>query len=298
MSVRAFHPNPTSRTSTIGSGQVAKGVAIPFGLVALGSNGDVTALDAAAQQADVTAKQITTFSRVEDGAWDPSAPADFYFVTTDRFDTAKNGGSGAATATVGRSRLWRLRFTDISAPEAGGTVTMLIDGSEDPGPQMMDNLAIDKRGRIIIQEDTGNQLASARIWLYSIASGALIELLKHDPARFGDRVAGTTTAATAPFTADEESSGVIDASDLLGAGWFLLDVLAHGTGSVVDAELIERGQLLAVKIPDSGSTAGTPIPAPEDDRKSGLEKCGKGSWAAFIALASVFAGLAFWRRRR
>ena len=39
-------------------------------------------------------------------------------------------------------------------PEAGGTLSCLLNGTE--GQQMMDNLCIDSHGRIIIQEDPGN----------------------------------------------------------------------------------------------------------------------------------------------
>jgi len=48
------------------------------------------------------------------------------------------------------------------------------------------------------------------------------------------------------LTQDEESSGVIDASAILGEGWYLLDQQAH---YATDAELVEGGQLLALHIP-------------------------------------------------
>src|SRR5262249_37326080 len=51
---------------------------------------------------------------------------------------------------------------------------------------------------------------------------------------------------------DEESSGVIDVSDILGPGAYLLDVQAHyQTG---DPELVEGGQFLLLRV--SGPTAG------------------------------------------
>jgi hypothetical protein len=48
------------------------------------------------------------------------------------------------------------------------------------------------------------------------------------------------------LTQDEESSGIIDASDILGEGWFLLDVQAHYS---LAGELVEGGQLLALHYP-------------------------------------------------
>ena len=48
------------------------------------------------------------------------------------------------------------------------------------------------------------------------------------------------------LTQDEESSGVIDVSNILGQGWYLFDVQAHYANG---AELVEGGQLLAFHIP-------------------------------------------------
>ena len=42
----------------------------------------------------------TTFLRPEDGAWDPSNPADFYFVTTDRIDNIEAGGTQTASSRL------------------------------------------------------------------------------------------------------------------------------------------------------------------------------------------------------
>ena len=226
---------------------------IRFNLVDLG---DVSGKSFNGLESDAFTKGVTVFNRPEDGQWDPTNPNDFYFVTTDRFDDFKNGGSAASNKRVGRSRLWRLRFDDLENPQVGGVLTMLIDGSENPGPQMMDNLTIDRMGRVILQEDPGNQDHSARIWVYEIGSKRLYEVAKFDPALFGDRVAGVTKSATAPFTKDDESSGVIDASEMLGPGWFLVAAQAHGTSSPLNTpEMIEGGQLAAVYIPLADSHA-------------------------------------------
>lgn len=211
----------------------------PFSLV---GNIDASGLSGAALQTALTGAGATGFQRPEDGAWDPSNPNDYYFVTTDRFDTVKTGQGGQ----VGRSRLWRMSFTDATQPELGGKIDMVLDGT---GPyQMFDNMTIDKYGNILIQEDPGNQAYTAAIWNYNIASGSLTKIAEHDVARFGS----LTQGATAPFTQDEESSGIIDASDLLGPGWFLLDVQAHYS---LGGELVEGGQLIAFFNPAS-------VPAP------------------------------------
>jgi len=51
------------------------------------------------------------------------------------------------------------------------------------------------------------------------------------------------------ITSDEESSRIIDAEDILGKGWFLLDVQAHRVNP--DPELVEGGQLLAMFVDPS-----------------------------------------------
>lgn len=221
--------------------------------------GDVSNTSGSTLQNNSNAAGVTNFLRPEDGAWDPRAGKqnDFYFVTTDRYDTVGTGGN-----QVGRSRLYRMSFDDITNPTAGGTVTELISTAN--GPQMMDNLCIDKFGRIIIQEDIGSQNALGKIWLYDIDSGGLVQVAQHDPARFAPGAAGL-------LTIDEESSGIIDASDLLGDGHYLLDVQAHYG---IPGELVEGGQFLSIYIDPSI------VPAP-----------------TAVGLLSV-AGLAGLRRRR
>lgn len=176
---------------------------------------------------------VTEFLRPEDGAWDAENPNDFYFVTTDRFDTVKSGTG----ATVGRSRLYRLRFFDVQNPILGGTIDTLLDGTE--AQQMMDNIAVSNRGQVLIQEDVGNNAHLGKVWRYSIANDTLNPVGTHDPARF-------LTGSPNFLTQDEESSGIIDVSEILGEGWFLLDVQAHYS---LGGELVEGGQLLAMHYP-------------------------------------------------
>jgi hypothetical protein len=124
---------------------------------------------------------------------------------------------------------------DIDNLAAGGTVAMLLDGSE--GQKMLDNMTVDKKGHVYLQEDVGGQAHIGKVYRYDIATDALVLIAQHDPELF-------TTAAPAFLTIDEESSGIIDASSLIGPGWFLLDVQAHYSPG--DTELVEGGQLLAI----------------------------------------------------
>lgn len=185
----------------------------------------------------------TTFSRPEDGSWDPLNPNRYYFVTTDRLDNVSDG----LGTQVGQTRLWRLTFDDITNPDLGGTIELLVDGDIVNGKKvnMFDNITIDKYGHILLQEDVGNAAHNGKIWQYETATDSLKLLTQFDPARFGD----ISTPATSPFTIDEESSGVIDVQDILGAGWFLLDAQAHYP--IADPKQVEDGQLLALFNPDT-----------------------------------------------
>jgi hypothetical protein len=188
--------------------------------------GNVEGWGGALLQADSETALVTEFRRPEDSAWDPNHPNDLYFVTTSAFATP--------------SRLWRLHFNDLANPAAGGTIDLLLEGSEG-GHHMFDNMTIDRRGHILIQEDPGNNAYLARIWQYDIATDTLTAIAQHDPARF-------VLGGASFLTQDEESSGIIDASSILGDGWFLLDVQAHYP---IGGEVVEGGQLLALYNPDS-----------------------------------------------
>jgi hypothetical protein len=96
---------------------------------------------------------------------------------------------------------------------------------------------------MLVQEDVGNQVHIGRIFSLDRKRGKITPIAQHDPARFTPGVAGF-------LTQDEESSGVIDVSNILGEGWFLLDVQAHYT---IAGELAEGGQLLALKLPTDRS---------------------------------------------
>ena len=192
----------------------------PFQLHSLGNRENSTG---ASLEADSNAASVTRFLRPEDGAWDPNDPATFYFVTTNGFNQP--------------SRLWRLNFADPANLAAGGTIDMLLDGTE--GHQMLDNMTANDRGQVLIQEDPGNQAYIARVWRYSTDSDRLSEIGHFDESRFAPGAPGF-------FTQDEESSGIIPAP-FLGAGWYLLDSQVHRANP--DPELVEYGQLLALHVP-------------------------------------------------
>jgi len=168
---------------------------------------------------------VTSFLRPEDSAWDPQNPNVLYFVTTSSF--------------TGNSRLYQATFTDITRPELGGTIRAVLDGSE--GQKMFDNITV-ANGRVILQEDPGAQDHLAKVWEYDIASDTLVAVSTFDPALF-------TPGAAGFITRDEESSGVIDVTGILGDAdtrVYLLDAQVHAaTGNPAT---VEQGQLLVMTV--------------------------------------------------
>lgn len=232
--VRVYAPNRTvieeeSNQYGLGNATVGFRTSARFDLVEIGENGDVSSLtEPQIEQLSIDQK-ILRMQRVEDGAWDPRRRHrnDFYFVTTASFTT--------------NSRLWRLRFDDVEKPENGGRIEILLKGDE--GQKMLDNIVMDRHGRLIMQEDPGNQAHLAKIWLYGTGTENLVEIGHHNP-KFFDPNANDKSRF---LTADEESSGVIDAQEILGRGWFLFNVQAHAN-ITNDPELVQHGQLLALYV--------------------------------------------------
>lgn len=200
----------------------------------------------AALNAQAKARGLT-LDRIEDGHWDPANPNDLYFLTTE-------GGKGAdvPTGRFGRDGggLWRLRFDDIERPELGGTLTLLLDGSEAPFLNKPDNMTIDGHGNLLLQEDPGNNVGLSRIVAYRLSDGARGVLAQFDPEKFGwkgNRLPnGNPVLEPGQLTFDEESSGIIDAHAVVGPRWFVFDVQVHRPEA--DPELVQGGQLLAMHV--------------------------------------------------
>lgn len=203
----------------------------------------------------------TQFSRPEDGAWDPTNPRDFWFVTTDRIDTqtatGENrtlGASGPANQ-VGMSRLWRARFDDITNPQLGGEMTLVIDGSKNGiKVNMLDNMCAAADGKLYLTEDPGNSTYLGKTWVYDPATDTLVQLLKFDTARWGElAVLGGTPGAISPYTNDKEISGIIDVSDMFPHAAdevvLLLDAQDHSSNAgVATPSSVEGGQLLLMRV--------------------------------------------------
>jgi hypothetical protein len=192
-----------------------------FSLTEIGPSGNVAAMDGTQIQNESEAKNVTEFLRPEDGAWDTINPNRYYFVTTD--------------AITSPSKLWALDFNDVKNPLAGGTIKLLLDGSE--GQVMMDNITVGVDGHVVICEDPGNSNRAAKVWDYNPLADSLTEVSEHDFVRFG--------VPTAPFNVDEESSGVFDVTSLFnraGKMVYLIDTQAHYAIAGPDG-VVEGGQL-------------------------------------------------------
>jgi hypothetical protein len=196
----------------------------------------------------LSATASTTFSRPEDGTWSADGKT-FYFVTTDQLDKTDLTGQ----TQKGGTRLWALSFDDIANPDAGGTIKKLIDTADTtkfgPGvvkPNMFDNMTINKDGTFTLLEDVGNAPHNGKIWNFDPVTGKLTMMGKFNPALFGDIVNGTAIAGS--FTQDEETSGVIDITDILGRndGKQYSLLVAQNHLASADPLLVEGGQLLVM----------------------------------------------------
>jgi hypothetical protein len=191
-----------------------------------------------AQNSEAAADGLT-LNRIEDGVWDPRNPSNFYFTTTD------GGVFEAPTAERGTrdsGGVWRLSFEDIERPEQGGTLTLLLDGAGGEEDTIRlnspDNLGMDRRGNLLIQEDNGNNRDRGRIVAYQVHTGELGVVAQFDARLF--------SLPNPVLTVNEETSGIIDAREVLGRGWWLFDAQVHRP--VADPARVTEGQLLAMRI--------------------------------------------------
>jgi hypothetical protein len=202
-----------------------------------------TTVSGNALQANSVAAGVTEFARPEDGHWADAKT--FYFVTT-----------GAATVGTQSARLYKLSFNEAAGvvDYGNGTVSMVKDaatltGTDGATARSFDNMTVGDNGKIYIQEDPGNNAYIAKTWEYDPATGAWTQILESDRARF-------LTGASKFLTQDEENSGIIEITSILGRNdgkrYFLGDNQAHYG---LSGELVEGGQLYLAAVPEPESYA-------------------------------------------
>ncbi len=196
-----------------------------FSLVHLG---DVSAMSGDELEQAGRKAGVSNFMRPEDGAWDVNHPNIFYFATTDKID--------------GSSQLFQLTFDNVLHPEQGGTIRVVLN-ARDIGAQMFDNITITSDGKLLIEEDPGDNPHAAAIWQFDPTTGKADKVAVVAPERFIDKNSPQF------MTQDEENSGIVEITDLVrqapwaqaGKRYFLGVLQVHA--KLDDAELVENGQL-------------------------------------------------------
>lgn len=174
---------------------------------------------------------VFQFIRVEDIAYDPDDPRTVYFADT---------GNSRLWEDETQGRLFRLGSSDPRVPDSrtsNGRIFKFVMNASDPlvvddfsiladggspavgtqppipgNPAMRapDNLDAG-HSSLMVQEDASN----GKVWMYTFATGTWSHV-------------ATVDQDQNPATSDPgESSGIVDASDWLGNGWWVLDVQAH-----------------------------------------------------------------------
>ena len=212
------------------------------------------------------AMNVFQFIRIEDTAYDRTNPRIHYLADSGEPRAIPNPATGrlmrGPSGTQGpypNGRLWKLvlgaePLTAVLsiAPKANYD---LLGYRTTAAVHQLDNIESTKDA-VWIQEDPGSHqnfpgATNARIWRYDIASGE-------------STVVAEVDQSMSPITTPGawESSGIVDASEVLGPGAFLVDVQAHGWDTPVpggnDAPAVqqrEHGQLLVLRVPVAGGGA-------------------------------------------
>jgi hypothetical protein len=223
--------NPAEKAGLIGGQLYAiKVTGERFNLVPLHN---MAGLDGKTLRVEAKKLGATGFARPEDGAWDTLDARQFWFATTDKIG--------------GDSRLNQLIFDDISNPSHGGRIGTALS-ARSIGAEMFDNVAVDGDGRVLVEEDPGENERLAAIWLYEPSLSKATKLFESNADLF-------KTGAAGFMTIDEEHSGIIEVTSFLSkASWFD-DTRRYYLGTTqahlenADAKLVEYGQLWLISGP-------------------------------------------------
>ncbi len=213
---------------------------------------------------------VFQFIRIEDTAYDRNNPRIHYLADTGEPRAIPNPATGrlmrGPSGTQGaypNGRLWKLELG--ADPLTGAKLSIAPNANFDElgyrnasAVHQPDNIETTKKA-VYIQEDPGSHnsqpsfagATNARVWQYELATGTL-------------KVVAEVDQSMSPVTNKGawESSGIVDASSVLGPGAFLVDVQAHGWDTPVPGgndppavQQREHGQLLVLRVPGEGVAA-------------------------------------------
>jgi Alkaline phosphatase PhoX len=202
------------------------------------------------------ANNVFQFIRVEDIAYDPDDPRTVYFTDTGATvqpSLALTGPTAGRLISGGTAQNGRVFKIVLSAadPKVVDSFTVLADGNTAGLFTRPDNLAVG-HDTLMLQEDASSTPNTNNdIWSYPLAGAG-----------------GPWTRVATVNQATAETSGIVDASEWLGDGWWIFDVQSHSTQKVFATDLFyttpitgvvigpytsrrELGQLLLLHIPGS-----------------------------------------------
>jgi hypothetical protein len=228
-----LHVFKADNTAKNQNATVVKGESIPGRFVPLSQAPDNAT--SGSLKGAATRENAFRFDRLEDLDPFPDKKGRVYFVDT-----------GKPPQTL-RGRMYQLDINPRDPTRA--TLRMVLNGDPPNNDDIVNPDNIDASEKVlVIQEDRESAFRGAPsrvlVWNYDLNS----------QPREVARVARPETAARFNW----ESSGIFDASHLLGKDWWLLDVQAHdqqqlqpGPTLVPNTVSGEDGQFLAIKIPNS-----------------------------------------------
>jgi hypothetical protein len=184
---------------------------------------------------DIQAKPVFQFLRIEDIAYDkrPGMENVVYFA-----DSGRGLAGDVANGKSTNGRIWKM-VLDKSDPTKVLSLSILIDGDDHPVKDptevhQPDNLESTPYG-LLITEDPGSSqqfvpgeanATTARIMGYPWSTGIAVPVARVDQS-LDETVGYDVDSSAAGRLGAWESSGIVDASSLLGAGAFLVTVQAH-----------------------------------------------------------------------
>lgn len=224
------------------SGDLSEGQTIGGDFVEVANSGS---LSSAGLQSAVNALGAFPFVRLEDGDYDHRSGARgtpaIYFVDTG----AEAVRCGTAPCDAFGS-IYRMEF-DAADPIHGARLTLLQRSrGADVEWASPDNIASGKNS-LMLQEDPAYSGFARAPRIYNFQTNASGYLIGRGTAV----VATTNPECVEPSGNCWETSGIIDASDWLGAGAWLFDVQAHSLPVSALNLVNEGGQLLLLRLPGS-----------------------------------------------